>query len=357
MHLISRKKNFYPIGEYLGSYLTRYDRVHDEGIRYEDLPRFDTSIPLYNEQGEDTLWSTVFYPNSEQQEIHDALRLSYAILKAQGDFSIAQHLYIDRVDLCLYGNTLPYRIRIVNRLNDNYDYFYVKRVDANRVYGLELEHILSPSRIHYYVRGASIIEEHIVGVPADVFVRDYMPEGTFDQVRLAKEFVKFNERCFVRLLGDMHAGNFVVDMTRDFEKWQYRLRPMDFDQQSHHWRKQVYLPQYYPQNSPFSTLGIKCLDPEAVLQYQKEERALIANRVRVSHGRYQALTDVMAEDLIAPEENVVRLREQLANHYAHDAFYESLTMGDLVRTSINVLLERNRPASFPLHELPESGSA
>ena len=354
-NLISKKKESYPIGEYFAAYLRRYDRLHDEGVRYEDLLRYDKSIPLYNEQGDDTLWSTVFYSPTEQQEIHDALRLTYAILKAHGDFSIADHLYIDRVDLCLYGNTLPFRIRIVNRLNDNYDYFYVKRVDANRAYGLELEHILSPSRIHYFIYGKSIIEEHIVGVPADVFVREYMPELSFDQVRLAKEFVKFNERCFVRLLGDMHAGNFVVDMSRDFEKWQYRLRPIDFDQQSHHWRKQVYLPQYYPQNSPFSKLGISCLAPEAVIQYQKEERALIANRVRVSHGRYQALMGVLAEDIIAPEENVERLREQLEMHYGYGGFDGCLTMGELVQTSIGILLERNRPATMPLEELGSAG--
>lgn len=354
-NLISRKKETYPIGEFFAAYLARYDRLHDEGVRYEDLLRYDKSIPLYNEQGDDTLWSTVFYSPTEQQEIHDALRLTYAILKAHGDFSIADHLYIDRVDLCLYGNTLPFRIRIVNRLNDNYDYFYVKRVDANRAYGLELEHILSPSRIHYFIHGKSIIEEHIVGVPADVFVRAYMPELSFDQVRLAKEFVKFNERCFVRLLGDMHAGNFVVDMSRDFEKWQYRLRPIDFDQQSHHWRKQVYLPQFYPQNGPFSKLGISCLAPEAVLQYQKEERALIANRVRVSHGRFQALVAVFAEDFIAPEENVVRLREQLALHYGYKEFHRCLTMGELVQTSIGILLERNRPATMPLQEFPSAG--
>jgi hypothetical protein len=151
----------------------------------------------------------------------------------------------------------------------------------------------------------------------------------------------------------MHAGNFVVDMSRDFEKWQYRLRPIDFDQQSHHWRKQVYLPQYYPQNKPFSKLGISCLTPEAVLQYQKEERALIANRVRVSHGRFQGLIEVLSEDLIAPEENVVRLRQQLAEHYGDDSFLHCLTMGELVRNSIGVLLDRNRPTiPFPLEEAP-----
>jgi hypothetical protein len=353
-NLISRKKAIYPISDYLRSYLIRYGRITDQGIHYEDLLRFDNSIPLYDESGEDTLWSTVFYPQTEQLEVHERLREAYAILKFDGDLSIAEHLYIDRVDLCLYGNTLPFRVRIVNRLNDLFDYFYVKRVDANRIYGLELEHILSPSRIHYYVSGDTIIEEHIVGVPADAFMRESMPENRFDQIRLAREFVKFNERCFVRLLGDMHAGNFVIDITRDFEKWHYRLRPIDFDQQSHHWRKQVYLPQFYPQNNPLIKIGLNCLVPENTLQYQKEEHALIANRIRVSHGRFQAVMEVMCEDIISPPENVNRLGRQLARHYDDPSFERCMTMGELCYASLQVLLE-NQPVAPKTERLMLAG--
>lgn len=344
-NLISRKKEIYPISDYLRSYLDRYGRLNEQGIRYEDLLRYDNSIPLYDEHGEDTLWSTVFYPQTEQAEIHRQLTETYAMLKAYGDISIAQHLFVDRVDICLYGNTLPFRVRIVNRINDNFDYFYVKRVDANRIYGLELEHILSPNRIHYLVLDETIIEEHIIGIPAETFTRDNMPSHRFDRVRLAKEFVKFNERAFVRLLGDMHSGNFVVDITRDFEKWHFRMRPIDFDQQSHHWRKQVYLPQFYPQNNELINVGIECLAPENVIQYQKEERALIANRVRVSHGRFKSLIEVMQEDLISPPEHVEKLKAQLAEHYEEPAFENCLTMGELVYQSIQVLLAHNKPAS------------
>ncbi len=342
-HLISRKKDIYPIDDLFRGYLEKYNRMFNHGIQYEDLGRYDEAVPLYDELGNDTLWSTVFYAHNEMKEIHDLLRLNYAILKADGEVSVMEHLYIDRVDLCNYGNTLPFRIRIVNRLNDNHDYFYVKRVDANRIYGLELEHILSPNRINYNIHGNTLVEDHIIGIPAEVFMRDYVPRSRFDQVRLAKEFVKFNERCFVRLLGDMHSGNFVVDISRDFEKWQYRLRPIDFDQQSHHWRKQVYMPQYFTQNNPFVFLGMKHMTPASVLQYQKEERALIANRLRVSRLRFEALMHVMREDVISKPDHVARLRKNLADHYKNDAFDECRTMGDIVYTSLSLLLERPEP--------------
>ncbi|HLT47710.1 MAG TPA: hypothetical protein VK002_10825 [Rubricoccaceae bacterium] len=354
-NLISRKKPVYPLSDYFAEYLARYRRLATEGADYGSLLRFDNAVTLYDEHGHDTLWNTVLYGPAEQPEIHDALRLTYALLKSDGDLSTVEHLYVDRVDLCLYGNTLPFRVRIVNALNENFDYFYVKKVDANRLYGLELEHVLSPNRINYLVHGTTLIEEHIVGIPADQFIREAMPSNAFDEVRLAKEFVKFNERCFVRLLGDMHSGNFVVDITPDFEKMQYRLRPIDFDQQSHHGKKQVYLPQYFPQNNPIIELGMRHMTPRTVDQYQREERALIAGRIRASHGRYSALMEVMCEDIISDPANVRRLGAQLAAHYDDPLFGDCQTMGELVYASLERLLHHHEPASASmLHGLPVS---
>ena len=354
-NLISQKKPAYPVSDHLADYLRGYGRLAEGGVSYDDLARHVGQTPLYDEHGDDTLWSTVYYGNTEQAEIHDALRTTYALLKSAGDLSTVEHLYIDRIDLCLYGNTLPFRVRIVNRLNENFDYFYVKRADASRVYGLELEHILSPSSINFLarvdgpeLRDQTILEEHIIGLPGDAFIRENLPDNRFDQVRLAKEFVKFNERCFVRLLGDMHAGNWVVDITPDFEKLHYRMRAIDFDQQSHHARRKVYLPQFFPPNNPVIAFGLEHLTETTVDQYQREERALMAGRLRVTHARYDELMAVMREDLIAPEANVSALGASLAAHYREPGFERALTMGELVSLSLELLLARAEPASLKL---------
>jgi hypothetical protein len=348
-HLISQKKPVYPPSDDLLDYLARYKRLADEGADYDSLLRSAGAVTLYDEHGADTLWNTVYYGPAEQREVHDALRLTYALLKADGDLSAVEHLYVDRVDLCLFGNTLPFRVRIVNALNENFDYFYVKRVDANRLYGLELEHVLSPNRINYLVHGTTLVEEHVVGIPADQFIREMMPTNRFDEVRLAKEFVKFTERCFVRLLGDMHSGNFVVDLTPDFEKMQYRLRPIDFDQQSHHWRRQVYQPQFFPQNHAVIALGMQHMNLTTYAQYRREERALIAGRIRSSEGRYVALMDAFREDLIAPRAFVRRLGEQLADFYGAGHFQRAQTMGELVEASLERVLRRHDPDAVVPH--------
>jgi hypothetical protein len=63
----------------------------------------------------------------------------------------------------------PFRIKVRNILNDNYIHFYVKKADASRVYGLELEHILSPDKINFLYE-ETLIEEHIMGIPGGCFL-------------------------------------------------------------------------------------------------------------------------------------------------------------------------------------------
>ena len=249
-----------------------------------------------------------------------------------------KHLSVDRIDLCVYGNTQPFRVRIVNLINDNFDYFYIKHADASRIYGLELEHLLSPNRIGYFVYQETLIEEHIVGIPGDQFMKNHLKDDNLNEIRLAKEFVKFNERCFVRLLGDMHSSNFVVDITPDFEEVSYRIRAIDFDQQSYEGKKSIYLPQYFKQNNPLIAIGLRSMTPETVRQYQKEERSLIATRYKENHEAVTELLQAMSKDNISPEKHIKSLRKQLATHYKDDGFLWCETMGALVLKSLDLLL-------------------
>lgn len=340
MAIISKKKKIYPISRHLKAYLQVQDRTVDIPITYKELLRYNSSIPLYDKFGIDTLWETVFYPQDDMQSIHINLKKTYAQIKAHGDMSIMQHLYIDRVDLCVYGNTKPLRVRIVNNINDNFDYFYIKQADASRIYGLELEHLLSPNRINYVVQGETLIEEHIAGIPGDQFIRQHLKDKSLNEIRLAKEFIKFNERCFVRLLGDMHSSNFVVEITPDFEEVHYRLRAIDFDQQSYEARRAVYMPQYFKQNNPLIELGLRNMTPTTVQQYQREERALIANRIISAKNRLRRLLHTMMIDEIAPEENTAQLKDDLAHFYGEPTFLKCNSMGEILKTSLSRVAQK-----------------
>jgi hypothetical protein len=335
--LISRKKQPYPVSDGLRAYLATHDREVALPIDYEDLLTYGDTIPVYDKRGRDTLWESVLYPAHERRRIHKALVDTYALLRIAGDASLMQHLVTDRVDVCSYGNTQPFRVRILNTLNENFDYFYVKRADASRIYGLELEHILSPNRLEFMVSAATLVEAHIAGIPGDVFMRDHLEDKHLDEVRLAKEFVKFCERCFVRLLGDMHAGNFVVDITPDFDETSYRLRAIDFDQQSYEGNLRVYQPNYYVENNPIIMLGMKCMEPATTRQYQQEERALIRHRARAERERLRELLDTMRYDELAPDAHIARLRAGLLEFYGDRRFARCQTMGALVDASLQTL--------------------
>ncbi|MCG8475322.1 MAG: hypothetical protein MI784_07600 [Cytophagales bacterium] len=340
MAIISKKKPSFPIQQELKDYLIRYNRGVSLPLSYEDLLNYENAIAYYDKNGEDTLWESVFFNHLDIQHIYDGLKYIYAQLHAGGDLKVIDHLYIDRIDLCVYGNTKPFRIRVVNKINDLFNYFYVKKVDASRVYGLELEHLLSPNSINFLIDETTLVEEHIHGIPGDQFMKNQIHAEDLNEIRLAKEFVKFNERCFVRLLGDMHSSNFVVEVIPDFDEMHYRIRAIDFDQQSYEGRRVIYMPQFFKQNNPIIQLGLKHMEPKLELQYQKEERARIARRVKTSHIRLKKLVKCMRNDRISTEENFKNLREELAEYYKDPVFLGCRNMGEILEESLRQLVKQ-----------------
>ncbi len=339
MNFELKRKLYYPVNDRLAEYLREYQRSLELPPLYEELHRFKELFPLYDREGRDTLWKTAFYDGTIRQQLAPKLIQIYSLLKTN-DFRSRDHLMLDRVDFCDFGNSRPFRIRIVNQFNDNYDHFYVKVADASRIYGLELEHVLSPNRINYLVNGNTLIEEHIAGVPGDTFIHQYFDRPETNRVRVAKEFVKFNERSFIRLLGDMRAYNYVVDITPDFEDAQYRVRAIDFDQQCYEGAKEMYLPQTFSENGRVVELCTTRLNYQTMRQYQDEERTLVKRRCQVARSRLAALWKAMCGEEIAPEEHVLRLRDGLNHYHETDAFSTCETMGELVRTNLDVSLAK-----------------
>ncbi|MCI4671960.1 MAG: hypothetical protein MRZ79_27705 [Bacteroidia bacterium] len=342
MARINEKKIAYKVDKGLRRYLKAYRREMDLPILYSDLLRYSEGVTLYDKYGNDTLWISLIYHQEDLNHINAALKEIYAILRANGDLSVMQHLYVDRIDLCLYGNSNPFRVRIVNKINDNFDYFYIKNADASRIYGLELEHLLSPNRISYVVDRDTLIEEHIAGIPGEEFMQNYLKHGKIEnEIRLAKEFVKFNERCFVRLLGDMHSSNYVIEIMPDFEDVHYRIRAIDFDQQCYEPRKSIYMPQYFKENMPIINIGLKHMTPTTVRQYQKEERSMIASRIRYSSRQISDLMKFMVQSDLSKPDYIIQLREELAEFYSKAGFLKADRMGQLVQISLEHLLEYN----------------
>jgi hypothetical protein len=338
-NIISKKKPNYLVNQSLRGYLKEFHRLTDLPLEYEDLTRYANSFPLLDAEGEDTLWHSVSYSPHENEEIYHNLLETYVKLTSAGTLEAMDHLSVDRIDYCLFGNSNPFRIKIINLDNDNYDYYYIKKADASRVYGLELEHILSPNKINYLIHSHTLVEEHIMGIPGDVFINHTLKAEKHNLVRLSKEFVKFNERSFVRLLGDMRDYNYVVDMTPDFDQIQYRIRAIDFDQQSFEGNIKMYLLQFFKENAKFVTFSLKHINKDSIKQYRLEERSLMAKRLMLSLYQYKRLIRVMIEDDISTPEKIEELTKGLNKYHNTNEFNNCIKMGELVNRNISVSLQ------------------
>lgn len=344
---VTNKKPSYPIDGELREYLARFNRDKELPVRYSQLVHWEEAMPLYDKDGEDTLWLTVVYSPEKMKQFSVGLKKIYAMLKTDGDLSFMDHLYVDRIDFCTFGNSNPFRIRIVNAHNENQDYYYIKKADASRIFGLELEHLLSPNRLHFFTFHNTLAEEHIVGIPGDVFIEKWLNSERLKPVRIAKELVKFNERCFVRLLGDMRAYNFIVDITPDFEDIQLKIRPMDFDQQSYSGRLNFYRPQFFKENNELVFFCTKHLNIATSLQYQHEEQSHIYRRMRLGRLRLESLlTSMRASELSTPEK-VVQLRTSLAEFYKHSPFLACESMGEIVSINLHRLAHSLQRSNQP----------
>ncbi len=343
---ISKKKISFAVSKPFEKYLRRYGREIALPLSYDTLKHFDFGIPVMDSRGKDTFWETVFYNPVMTDEIHAALKRVYSLLKSSGNTEAEEHLYIERIDYCLFGNSKPFRIKIVNNYNEVYDYFYIKIADSSRIFGMELEHLLSPYWINFLVDANTLAEEHISGIPGDMFIKDYLNRPEFNVRKIAKEFVKFNERCFIRLLGDMRSYNFVFDITQDFDDIQFRIRAIDFDQQSYEGSKNIYLPQFFKENSIFVQLVQQHLHPDVIKQYQQEERSQIIRRIKAQRQRLRDMRVAAADEALSTPAKIKQLAEELGQYHHDDKeFKKCTTMPQLMYQHLKELLKSDQKKS------------
>ena len=142
----------------------------------------------------------------------------------------------------------------------------------------------------------------------------------------------------IRLLGDMRSYNYVVIPIHDFDQVIYKIRAIDFDQQSYEGRRKIYLAQFFADNYPIVEMVMNLLNQETIEQYQKEERTLISRRYKTAERRVGSLLNIMSKEQLSTPEKTEQLNSELAEHYNTNIFKEADTMGKIVRTHIEYLL-------------------
>ena len=198
--------------------------------------------------------------------------------------------------------------------------------------------MLSPRNLNFLVNNSSLIEEHIAGIPGDVFINEYLPKcSEYQKSQIAKEYVKFNERCMIRLLGDMRSYNYVVIPIHDFDQVIYKIRAIDFDQQSYEGKFSVYRPQFFKENKPMIDLVRNKLKTDSIVQYKIEERSTISRRLIISDERMKLLIKIMKDDTISTKENIDNLKKEIFKFTNEESFIKSKSMGDLMEKTLEYL--------------------
>ena len=122
---------------------------------------------------------------------------------------------------------------------------------------------------------------------------------------------------------------------------QYRVRAIDFDQQSYEGSKSLYLPQFFKENNPVVQLCSSCLNFPTMKQYQEEERSLISRRYLSEHQRIAALLRCMKNNAVEPFEKVVQLRAELGQYHSSTLFESCKSMGEIVERNLDLMLGRH----------------
>ena len=115
--LISKKKVPFPVTPSLQAYLDAHGRSIEIPVAYDDLLRFEGSVPILDGNDEDTLWVDCLYSMSDRDELVLNLQRVYSILHADGSDTILPFITVDSI-ACMQDQPLSAEGKIAELKQD-----------------------------------------------------------------------------------------------------------------------------------------------------------------------------------------------------------------------------------------------
>lgn len=326
------QKEVYPVSALLQQYLRQYKKDTALPIAYKELLHYNYTNAIKNANGKHTHWERVVYDKELLQQLQQKLVSLYAQLKNE------TAIQIDSIDFCEFANSMPFRINITHINTNKKDLFYIKSADASRIYGLELEQLLTHNHINFLYHQNTLVEEHIDGIPGDTFLEKVNELSEKEKQSLAAAFIRFNESCFARLLGDMRSYNFVILKSNDAQN-PFHIRAIDFDQQCYEGKLNLYLPQFYKENYRYVQLVTGLLNDTGIDAIRLRERKELAGLFIKNQEPLTHLLQVMEQEELSEQYKVVSLRKELNRYHHTTHFSHCSTMGSLVKQQLKAALQ------------------
>ncbi len=344
------QKEVYPVTAALQQYLERYKKDKVLPLAYTELLHYDYSNAIKNKDGKHTHWERVVYPKNLEEQLYRKILALYQLLSNHGHLPVK----IDSIDFCEFANSMPFRVNLLNTADNSTGYFYIKSADASRIYGLELEQLLTGNTVNFLYHRQTLVETHIDGMAGDDFLTGTPHLMPAARKMLAAAFVQFNESCFARLLGDMRSYNFVV--THHERPEHFVLKPIDFDQQCYEGRLNLYLPQFYKENLGYLQLVTEALSADQIEQLRLQARQQLCRYAIENAEQLTALLHVLVNAEISEHYKVLSLRKELAAYHHQPRFAHCNSMGSLVKEQLKQLLQPYLPAGTPLFAEDTAGT-
>lgn len=127
-------------------------------------------------------------------------------------------------------------------------------------------------------------------------------------------------------------------LTHDFDRIQYRMRAIDFDQQSFEGNPKVYKPQFLKENNKLVEMTLQLLREESIEQYEQEERSLLAKRAVSESERLADLLECMRNDNISTNDKIMELKSGLFELTGDVNFKKSSNMGDILTSALDFVV-------------------
>src|ERR1700712_4190213 len=144
------QKEIFPVNAALRQYLQHYGRDVELPVLYQALVNYSYANSIKDKRGKWTHWENAVYEPAQLPPLQQGLIKTYIILKKLPPTTETTQFEIEQIAFCDYGNSIPFRIKISNNVEKQHDFFYVKQADASRIYGLELEHLLTCNPINFF---------------------------------------------------------------------------------------------------------------------------------------------------------------------------------------------------------------
>jgi len=243
-----------------------------------------------------------------------------------------QNLSVVSVHEYTYADHKPLRIEVMLPGAVTHT-FYAKPFNERRLYGLELEHLLSPYKYDYSVSGEAIFEDHIMGTDAKDFMEAYRGYP-YRNPDFAEEMLRLDFRTRAFLLGDMHDQNYIISQVESGDERAFVARPIDFDK--------LFLIRDLEGAGVISTKDRESVTEllgkgrcESVIGFERER---MKRRFYENKARIRDLFNLIGQSQDCSS-SLPDLSMSLAQHYGSQDLYDADSMGELFRGHLRRVLQ------------------